>query len=103
MEQRHAAIDETVEALFRRMAKEEDNSGPETTEESQLGDTPEEQECKPAAVWKRVGAGTQAMQAVQRQVLQRVHSRAQAVRAEEEQIWMIQREDQELHREVMVR
>ena len=35
------------------------NSGPETTEESQLGDKPEGKECKldencPAAVWKRV-------------------------------------------------
>ena len=52
---------------------------------------------------KRAEAGTQEMQAIQGQVLQGVGSRVQAVRAEEEQMRMIQTEDPELHRKVVWR
>ena len=102
-EQKQAAIEKTVEALGGRLAKEKDRSCPETTEEAQLGYESDEQVCKSASVGKRSQAGMQEMQLVRRQVLQRVGSRAQARRAEEDQIWLIQKNEQEPYRVVMGR
>ena len=72
-----------------RLAKEKDSSGLEATEEVQLGDKPDEQECKTAVGWKKAQSGIKEVQNVRRQLLQRVSSKTWARRAEEEQIWMI--------------
>ena len=69
-----------------------DDSGPETTDEPQLGDKPEEASETEAAHWCSLDEerGAHALQGVQDQVLQKVASRAQAGRADKERQEMLQ-------------